>query len=415
MTDNNRMPADKHSRKKLVMLYTSIIMLLFFAVIFGSTAIFLLYSDKGNYSGAASIPGNPSLGMHMSNTLISGTFIDNKVIEPIDTKPSVTAKPAPDTPSSSTLVPAQEPELTPTPIPTPTPEPEPSPEPAPSPTPAPAPSSSAGSVSKKKIPGLISNAKGKRDEQGRLLKFADLLEANGDVKGWIKGHNIDYPVLQSSKNDPEFYLNRNFFGEYYKAGSLFLDPRSSVETPTQNFVIHGHNMISTPEKMFHYIKFYADVSYYKKHPVITFDTIYEEADYKVFAIIKTTPKVKEDYFFEFRQSTFKDASKFLNFVYQVRIRSLIIVDDVDINENDTLLTLATCSYEVDNDYRTVVFARKIREGENPKVDLMTVKVNKKPLYCDDYYKEYGGKPPKLPATFEEALEKGYINWYKPAD
>lgn len=47
MTDNNRMPADKHSRKKLVMLYTSIIMLLFFAVIFGSTAIFLLYSDKG--------------------------------------------------------------------------------------------------------------------------------------------------------------------------------------------------------------------------------------------------------------------------------------------------------------------------------------------------------------------------------
>ena len=45
MTDNNRMPADKHSRKKLVMLYTSIIMLLFFAVIFGSTAIFL-YSDR---------------------------------------------------------------------------------------------------------------------------------------------------------------------------------------------------------------------------------------------------------------------------------------------------------------------------------------------------------------------------------
>ena len=263
------------------------------------------------------------------------------------------------------------------------------------------------------MPKLLSNPKGERDDLGRLLQFKDLLEANSHVKGWIKDSTMDYVVLQSSKNDPEYYLYRDFFGDYYKAGSLFLDPRSSVELPTQNFVIHGHNMISTPEKMFHYIKYYKDVSYYKKHPVISFDTIYEEADYKVFAIIKTTPKVRKDYFFEYRQSTFKDASEFLNFVYQIRIRSLIIVDDIDINENDTLLTLSTCSYEVDNDYRTVVFARKIREGESSKVDMKTVKVNKSPLYCDDYYKQNGGKPPKLPATFEEALEKGYINWYTP--
>jgi sortase B len=87
------------------------------------------------------------------------------------------------------------------------------------------------------------------------------------------------------------------------------------------------------------------------------------------------------------------------------------VDDVDINENDTLLTLSTCSYEVDDNYRTVVFARKIREGEDSKIDMKTVKVNKNPLYCDDYYKVHGGKAPKVPATFEKAFEKGLINWY----
>lgn len=338
------------------------------------------------------------------------------------------------TAASSTPAPSPSSQTAPTPLPTPTPTPSPVPSPVPSPAPAPSPASEssppptpvptpvpAGDPAptpkpKRKMPKLLKNPKNERDKEGRLLEFRDLLRANEHVKGWIKeGNTMDYVVLQPPKSDPEYYLYRDFFGDYYKAGSLFLDKRSSVEEPTQNLVIHGHNMISTPEKMFHYLKYYKDISFYKKHAIITFDTIYEKGDYKVFAIIKTTPKVNEDYFFEFRQSTFKDASEFLNFVYQVRIRSLIIVDDVDINENDRLLTLSTCSYEVDNDYRTVVFARKIREGEDRKIDMSTVKVNKKPLYCDDYYKQYGGKPPKLPATFEEALEKGYINWYsKPA-
>jgi sortase B len=305
----------------------------------------------------------------------------------------------------------------PTPLPTitPTPSPEPTPSPIPTPTPEPTPSPTPTPKPKKKMPKLLSNSKGKRDEEGRLLQFKDLLDANKHVKGWIKDSTMDYVVLQSAKNNPEYYLFKDFFGDYYKAGSLFLDYRSSVERPSQNFVIHGHNMISTPEKMFHYIKFYKDVSYYKKHPIISFDTIYEEADYKVFAIIKTTPKANKDYFFEYRQSSFKDSSDFLNFVYQVRIRSLITVGDVDINEKDSLLTLSTCSYEVDNDYRTVVFARKVREGESSKVNMKTVKVNKKPLYCDDYYKQNGGKAPKLPATFEKALEKGDINWYTPLE
>ena len=38
------------------------------------------------------------------------------------------------------------------------------------------------------------------------------------------------------------------------------------------------------------------------------------------------------------------------------------IDDIDINEDDQILTLSTCSYELAN-YRIVVVARKIREGE----------------------------------------------------
>ena len=380
-------------------------------ILFGFTIIFLLCAII--FSTLVFIKVNINKKDSSINAAVASTVVfDDKFVLPVPTKtiteiPAASLTPIPTlTPTPlPTEAPTPTPEASPTPIPTlaPTPEPTPSPTKAPTPTPKP----------KKNMPKLISNPNNKRDEEGRLLQFKDLLEANSHVKGWIKDSTMDYVVLQPSKSNSEYYLFKDFFGDYYKAGSLFLDHRSSVEAPTKNFVIHGHNMISTPEKMFHYIKFYKDVSFYKKHSLISFDTIYEEADYKVFAIIKTTPKADKDYFFEYRQSTFEDSSDFLNFIYQIRIRSLIIVDDVDINENDTLLTLSTCSYEVDNDYRTVVFARKVREGESPKVDTKTVKTNKTPLYCDDYYKQNGGKAPKLPATFEEALDKGNISWYEP--
>lgn len=389
MSSRNNNKINWRDKKTILKLIGSMIFLLISTIILGTVILYIAnHKNRDSSTDAA------------KSSLM---FSENDAIKPLSTS------------STPTPIPSKAPTIAPTPTNTPTPTLSEAPTEAPTSTPIPEPTKAPTPTPKpqKKMPKLLSNPDNKKDEEGRLLQFKNLLKENSHVKGWIKEKSgtMDYVVLQPSKSDPEYYLYKDFFGDYYKAGSLFLDHRSSVETPSQNFVIHGHNMISTPEKMFHYIKFYKDVSYYKKHPIISFDTIYEEADYKVFAIIKTTPKANKDYFFEYRQSTFEDASDFLNFVYQIRIRSLIMVDDVDINENDTLLTLSTCSYEVDNDYRTVVFARKIRENENKKVNMKTVKVNKNPLYCDDYYKQNGGKAPKLPATFEDALEKGKINWY----
>lgn len=411
MSRQNKKNIDWRDKKPLVILLSIAIILLLGSII--SITVVILTVNRNEKE-------------NLDNTTVSSIIFDDTVILAVPTKeadivpvpfatstPTPVITPIPSQEPTPSPIPSSTPTSTPTSEPTTIPEPTAVPESALSSTPAPTKAPTKAPKPKKEMPKLLSNPEGERDGEGRLLQFEDLLEANSDVIGWIKDSTMDYVVLQSSKNNPEYYLFKDFFGDYYKAGSLFLDPRSSVEAPTQNFVIHGHNMISTPEKMFHYIKFYKDVSFYKKHPVISFDTIYEEGDYKVFAIIKTTPKVKKDYFFEYRQSEFANSSDFLNFVYQIRIRSLIIVDDVDINENDILLTLSTCSYEVNNDYRTVIFARKIRKGESKEVDMNTVKVNKAPLYCEDYYKQNGGKAPKLPATFEKALKKGIINWYNP--
>jgi|LSQX01.1.fsa_nt_gb sortase B len=134
-------------------------------------------------------------------------------------------------------------------------------------------------VSTTPIPEVVTVESGlnpNKDELGRLLTFKNLLSENDDVKGWItiKDTNIDYVVMQSEVNDPNYYLHKDINKKYSKAGTLYLDIMSSVDNNTQNYVIHGHNMVSTHEKMFHYLLEYKDISYYKEHPIISFDTIY---------------------------------------------------------------------------------------------------------------------------------------------
>jgi len=64
-------------------------------------------------------------------------------------------------------------------------------------------------------------------------------------------------------------------------------------------------------------------------------------------------------------SDFENDKDFMNYVYNVRVRSLFNCP-VDVNEDDELVTLSTCSYEFTN-FRTVVVARKVRAGESTKV------------------------------------------------
>lgn len=260
-----------------------------------------------------------------------------------------------------------------------------------------------------------------RDDMGRLIKFKKLLEVNEDVKGWLKIDNIngendtkiDYVVMQSNNSDPEYYLDKNWATkEYLKAGSLFLDSSSSIETNAKNLIIHGHNMTSSDD-MFHYLLEYNELSFLKEHPIISFDTIYEEALWKVFSIVITPGSNERGDFFPFVRSNFSSNSDFIDYIYQTRVRSIYNIDDVDINENDQILTLSTCSYELSN-YRTIVLARKVRDGEEITVDTDNIKRNKNALYPPSFYKHYGGKAPLIP-SFEEALQDGQIPWYSPMD
>lgn len=241
-----------------------------------------------------------------------------------------------------------------------------------------------------------------------------LKKINKEIVAWITidGTKIDYPVLEH-KGDTEYnqyYLNRTYKKDWSGFGSIFVDYRSKKSVKSKNVILHGHNI--RDGSMFHSLVDYGDLkgnlNYYKKHPVIEFNTPEGDQKYKIISVFKTNVLYDHGYFFNYMQGSFHSDAEFMNFVYNCRVRSLINCP-VMVNEDDQLLTLSTCSYEFTN-WRTVVVARKLREGENDKVNIELATLNSKPLFPEVYYNRYGGTRPEE-LTFKKANAKGLINWY----
>ena len=227
--------------------------------------------------------------------------------------------------------------------------------------------------------------------------------------GWINiafSKWVDLPVFMPPANDPNYYLYRDYDGRDNRYGSLFVDTRSAAGVNSKNIIIHGHHM--NDGSMFANVTQYQYMDYYKQDPAFTFDTIYSDAKWKVIAVFKTNTLSEHGAFFNYLRGEFNSDSDFLNYVYQVRARS-IITTPVDVNEHDQLVTLSTCSYEF-KDFRTVVVARRVRKGESAKVDVSQAYYTSNPLYPDVWYRYNSGTKPTV-TSFEDAYSNGKISWY----
>ena len=233
----------------------------------------------------------------------------------------------------------------------------------------------------------------------------ELRKINKDIIGWIRVENtpVDYPVLES-----EDYLYKNYKGEYSRYGSIFTDNVCKLEKNPQNIILHGHHMNNG--SMFASICEFANLTFYKANPTFTFDTIYGKGKWKVISVFRTNTEPDQGEIFNYLVSDFgTKKDNFLEFIYQIRLRSIIDIP-VDVSEDDQIVTLSTCSYEL-KDFRTVVVARKVRENEDENVDVSRAKYNSKTLYPDAYYKKFGGSRPEV-TNFKSALKEGKIDWYK---
>lgn len=191
-----------------------------------------------------------------------------------------------------------------------------------------------------------------------LPRYQALYQENPDLAGWIRieGTRIDYPVMFTPE-DVEYYLHRAFDRTEADAGTPFIGAGCSLEPRSDNLVLYGHNMKNGT--MFHDLLEYAQEDFWREHPVIAFDTLYQTGEYQVAAAFYTEI-YPEDAEGAFRYYTFTDLSGPQQFAaFWEQVESLALYDTgLEAEYGDQLLTLSTCSYHAEQG-RFVVVAKRV--------------------------------------------------------
>jgi len=195
-------------------------------------------------------------------------------------------------------------------------------------------------------PGIFTHPVEEAETAPITIDFNSLLEKNGDIVGWIYCQDtpINYPVVQAENND--YYLRRDLNGKYLVSGTVMVDYRIGTIGEDSNYILYGHNM--KDGSMFSSLAKYKEQSYYDQHPVLYFLT--PTGDYKIELYAGIV--VKRDALIYVPNPNGIDFAKFLsNAKEKSTFKSM-----VEITENDTLITLSTCSYEY-NHARYIVIGK----------------------------------------------------------
>ena len=193
------------------------------------------------------------------------------------------------------------------------------------------------------------------EKPAMLQQYVGLYEENRDLVGWlsIEGMKIDYPVMQNG--DDKYYLHRDFYGNDSKYGCLYVRKQADLDAGT-NFIIYGHNM--KDGSMFGDLDRYLEESFYKEHPTVSFDTLYEERTYEILAVFRSQVYNADDDVFKYYQFYEADTQEEFEDFYG-NIKALSLYDTgVEAEFGDTFLTLSTCAYHV-KDGRLVVVAKRM--------------------------------------------------------
>lgn len=229
-------------------------------------------------------------------------------------------------PEPSEAEPVEEVELTPAPVPLiPEPEPEETPEPEP-----------------------VEEPKEELPEEAKFLLDIDLnalREVNGDVIGWIciPDTAISYPLLKSEDNNE--YLKLTWDLEYSRAGSIFMERRSSVDFSDFHTLIYGHNL--QDGKMFSTLMKHREQEYFDSHPnvyIVTDDAILR---YEAFSAY-VADVVSDSYRLLFDDDAHKQS------VIDFYIEKSETESEIVPAAEDKILSLSTCTGWGNNDIRCIV-------------------------------------------------------------
>ncbi len=141
-------------------------------------------------------------------------------------------------------------------------------------------------------------------------------------------------------------------------GAIFLDEGTNLLTRPYTIILFGHNMKSG--NMFGRLKKYKDSVYFYKHRTITFDNLYEDGQYAVFAVLEINTDPGTARWYDIWSLNSKNRDDREQAIRELERRSLH-KSTVDVRADDQILLLVTC---LDGDSeRFAVAARRVREGE----------------------------------------------------
>ena len=184
-------------------------------------------------------------------------------------------------------------------------------------------------------------------------RIQELRKKSEYIIGWITMDDLDEPV---ALKDNEFFLNHDATGKRNSNGAIFMEEGTRLLTRPYTILLYGHNMKSG--MMFGNMRKYEDPVYCRKHRTFRFDTLYEEGQYEIFAVvtISVTPGKARYLNLWALQSTDRETRK--DALASLK-RANSYVSTAEVGEEDQILLLVTCVG--DDDERLVVAAVRMKD------------------------------------------------------
>ena len=186
-------------------------------------------------------------------------------------------------------------------------------------------------------------------------RFRSLRKKSKYIVGWLRMDSVDEPV---ALKDNTYFLNHDAEGKKNANGAIFMDSGIRLETRPYTVILYGHNMKSG--NMFGRLHKYKDSSYLRKNQIITFDTMYEDGRFAVFAAAEINTVPGTSAYFDIWSLDTPSPENRAEALRKLEIRSFNGIS-LDVQPDDQILLLVTCVG--DDDYRLVVAARRLRDGE----------------------------------------------------
>ena len=186
-------------------------------------------------------------------------------------------------------------------------------------------------------------------------RFRRLRKKSRYIIGWLSLDNVDEAVAWK---DNTYFLKHDATGKRNSNGAIFLEEETNLRTRPYTLCLYGHNMKNG--NMFGRLKKYLNQEYLFRHRMVTFDSLYENGQYAVFAAAEISTVPGNTRYYDL-WSLYTDNREAREQAIS-RLTGLAACDSMlDVRADEQLLLLVTCIGE-DTD-RLVVAARRLRDGE----------------------------------------------------